>query len=162
MGDFKNTAIKRHESLVPFSRDHYGGLVQAQHLTKAAQTDAVARRKVIAEFVDAWDGEIAQHFDDEERLLMDLMQEPDRDKLRSDHEQIRRDAELVRQLRREVDPDPALLHRIGQRLEQHIRWEERQLFAHLQDELTDEQLVQLQSQTEVIEASRKRKPKNVS
>ena len=72
MTRFKHSPIERHEALTPFSRDHYTGLVQAQHLSKAAESDAVARRKAIAEFVDAWDTEIAAHFADEERLLAEL------------------------------------------------------------------------------------------
>ena len=155
---FEYPPLKRHPSLRLFSRDHYVGLVQAQHLIKAAKQDAVTRRKVVAESVDAWDREIAGHFNDEERLLIDLMQEDDRQRLLQDHRELMNLARQLRDQRQQVDPDPSILTKAGEMLEEHIRWEERELFSRLQTQLQDEQLIQLQRQTEEIERKR---PRNV-
>ena len=156
MTRFKHSPIERHEALTPFSLDHYTGLVQAQHLSKAAESDAVARRKAIAEFVDAWDTEIAAHFADEERLLAELAGDADRQRLLDEHQRLTNLAEQARGLRRQSDPDAQVVRRIGQTLDRHIRWEERELFVRLQDRLTDEQLAELGHQTESIEQSRLR------
>lgn len=156
MARFKHSPIERHEALAPFSRDHYTGLVQAQHLKKAAESGAVARRKAIAEFVDAWDSEIAEHFADEERLLLELASDADRQRLLKEHQQLTDLADQVRGLRRQTDPDAAVVRQIGQALDEHIRWEERELFVRLQDQLSDEQLAELGHQTEPIEQSRPR------
>lgn len=158
MSSFKNPPISRHESLAPFSRDHYSGLVIARHLSKAAADDAVARRKAVAEFCDAWAKDISVHFEDEERLLLKHMTDDDRRRLLSDHEQLRRLAAEVQQVRRSTDPDPYLLERISQLLERHIRWEERELFQRLQSQLDEPTLQQLRGITEQIEAAR---PRNI-
>jgi len=156
MSKFEHTPIERHEALAPFSRDHYVGLVQAQHLKKAADDDDVARRKAVAEFVDAWDTEIAPHFADEERLLTDLANEADRQRLMEEHQQIRTLADKARELRRQTDPAADAVRHIGQTLEKHIRWEEREMFVRLQQELTEDQLASLAQQTEPIEKQRPR------
>ena len=156
MPSFRHEPIGRHEAFVPFSRDHYTGLVQAQHLIKASQTDEVARRKAVAEFVDAYDREIAEHFDDEERLLLDSMTEEDARTLLAQHHQLRRDAERIRAMRRSIDPSPDLLVEVGTRLNDHIRWEERELFNRMQKQLDKQQIMKLQEQTAQLEATRPR------
>ncbi len=91
----------RHVSLQPFSRDHYVGLVQAERLRKAADaqpadtpgSDAAARRKAVSEFLDAWRQEIAEHFEDEERLLDALLTDPERTELHQQHHHLRALAE---------------------------------------------------------------------
>jgi hemerythrin len=158
MARFKHQPIERHEALAPFSRDHYSGLVQARRLVKAADADAAARRKAIAAFVDAWDQEITEHFADEERLLLDRLDEADRDRLLDEHRNLSELADQARQLRRQTDPDSQTVRQIGRTLEQHIRWEERELFVGIQDRLTAAELAELQHQTEPIERSR---PRNV-
>jgi len=156
MKNFEHAPIERHEALAPLSRDHYVGLVQARHLKKAADADDVARRKAIAEFVDAWDSEIAEHFADEERLLLELADDADGQRLLQEHQQLTDLADQARALRRQTDPDAAVLRQIGQSLDEHIRWEERELFVRLQDQLSDEQLAELGHQTAPIEQSRPR------
>lgn len=156
MGRFKQPPIERHEALAPFSRDHYTGLVQARRLIKSAEDDAVARRKAIAEFVDAWDQEIAEHFDDEERLLMDVMSDDDRQRLTREHVRLRSLADEARGLRKQTDPDASRLQDIGQTLDDHIRWEERELFARIQDRLDEAQLAAIGHHTASIEAQRPR------
>lgn len=155
---FDNAPISRHEALAPFSRDHYTGLVQARHLIKAARRDAVARRKAVAEFVDAFAGDIAIHFSDEEELLAGLLTPEDHHRLVSEHERLTMLADEARALRREVDPDPARLTEIGDALEAHIRWEERDLFNRLQQTITPAQLDHLAANTAALEAAR---PRNI-
>lgn len=156
MSRFQNPPIARHDALAPFSRDHYSGLVKARHLIKAADADAVARRKAVAEFIDGWEHEIAEHFDDEERLLLDLLDDDDRQRLIDEHRALREFAQEARTLRTQVDPDPQTVRKIGQALDDHIRWEERELFQRLQDRLTEEQLQALHDHTGPIEQSRPR------
>lgn len=156
MKDFRNEPIVRHEALAPFSRDHYTGLVQSQHLVKASRADAAARREAVADFVDAFDHEIAEHFRDEERILGAVLSDPDREALLQQHRRLEQDAEGIRRLRRSTDPDPQTLAEAGKRLEEHIRWEERELFDRVQKQLDEQQIAQLQQQTAVIETNRSR------
>jgi hemerythrin-like domain-containing protein len=154
--DFKHDAIVRHEALIPFSRDHYVGLVQARHLIQAAKADAGARRKALTDFVNAWDADIAEHFYDEERLLMQLMGTDDQQRLFDEHEQLMQFADHAFEMQHQDDPDPQIVRQIGQCLKQHIRWEERDLFTRLQKQLSATVLGKLQHKTQAIEASRNR------
>ncbi len=153
---YKNPPIERHPALQPLSRDHYGGLVQARHLVQAADADDVARRKAVAEFVDAWDREIAEHFHDEQCLLEPLMEPADRERLRAEHESLTDLAEQARSLRRTIDPDAAVLRALGERLEAHIRWEERELFNRVQQRASEPELAELRKRTDEIERRRAR------
>lgn len=157
----EHLAIVRHPALAPLSRDHYAGLVQAQHLIKAgdeAKSSSTNRRKAVAEFLDLWQHEIQPHFDDEEKLLLDLMTDSDRQQFLSEHQQLRTLALELQSLRKEIDPNPQTLTQLGNLLNNHIRWEERQLFNRLQESLTQPQLTKLQQLTDMLEQSR---PRNI-
>jgi hemerythrin-like domain-containing protein len=175
----KNPPLKRHVSLQPLSRDHYNGLVQAQHLTKAADGGIDARRAALADFVRAWNEEIAEHFGDEERLLYGLI--PDagmRQRLLDEHATLRSLADQARAsvpaeyppapavavttvtddaaARSGNDPDADLLRRLGEALHDHIRWEERELFPAIEQAADAAQLEALERETAVIEQARPR------
>jgi hemerythrin-like domain-containing protein len=72
------------------------------------------------------------------------------------HRRLEQDAENLRRLRKSVDPDPQTLADAGKRLEAHIRWEERELFDRVQQQLDDKAIEQLQHKTAAIEAARPR------
>lgn len=156
MAKFQNPQLQREPALQPFSRDHYQGLVQARKAIRAAEQDAAARREAVASFLDAWRQEIADHFADEERLLIELMNEPDVRRLRDEHATLRRFAGEAETKAGDADPDPAWLRRLGETLEAHIRWEERELFPRIEQHATGEQLQLLKSHTDQIEAARPR------
>lgn len=160
MANFVNPPIERHEALAPFSRDHYNGLVHARRLIKSASGDRVQRHEALAGFLDAWEREIVPHFRDEERLLIErmggLVPEPERRRLLEEHREIEADAAGARELRRQTDPDPRRLREIGERLERHIRWEERTLFDMIQRRADEARLEDLGKETAEIEASRQR------
>lgn len=140
---------------MPLSRDHYMGLVQGQHLIKAASESNVDRRAAVAAFIDVWDTHLAGHFDDEERLLGPLADEARLARLLEEHHRLRAMADEARQQRRTVDPDAQWVREVGQALLDHIRWEERELFASIQSTRSAE-LDALREEAERIEASRPR------
>lgn len=158
MSDFKHAPLPRHPALAPLSRDHYLGLVQAQHLLKASAQNSVARRKAVAEFLDAWQQEIKPHFDAEERLLSDCLDAGDRRMLLDEHAAIVELAARFPALRKQVEPAADRLAQLGNMLEKHIRWEERVLFPRLQKQLKPEQLEILGQQTAALETRRPRSP----
>lgn len=150
------TPLKRHESLIPFSRDHYVGLVQSQHLLKAAKEDDTSRRKAVADFIDVWAIEVEPHFSDEERLLPRFMCESDAVRFEADHARIRSLAKQAADQRRQIAPDAEWMRELGQTLHDHIRWEERQLFPTIEQNTAPQQLEVLRQQTSKVEASRPR------
>ena len=162
MSPYDHPPLKRHPSLQPLSRDHYVGLVQADRLCKAAaaDVDASLRRGALAEFLDAWRREIAEHFEDEERLFKDLMSEPEAAQLHEQHQALRTLAEQAHAQRRQVDPGADWCRILGEALRDHIRWEERELFPAIQARATPEQLEALARHTAPIEQRRGRSTAN--
>lgn len=156
MARFEHAPIHRHDAIAPLSRDHYVGLVQARHLIKSVEGEDAARRRIVAEFVDVWDREIVEHFRDEERLLLPLMKAADQKHMMAEHEQIAELADRVRDQRRQVAPDASLLKELGELLDRHIRWEERELFDRLQEDLDANELDALRKSTTAIELTRPR------
>jgi hemerythrin-like domain-containing protein len=150
----KHPPLKRHDSLQMFSRDHYGGLVAAQHLLRARSADE--RRKALGEFLEAWRSEIAEHFVDEERLLTPLMDVAQRARMDEEHATLRALAQQAEQQANAADPWADFVRDLGQRLNDHIRWEERELFPALEQSATSEQLRQIGEQTHRIEPTRPR------
>lgn len=161
MSNPEHPPTTREQVLAPFSRDHYTGLVQSSRLRKAPSDRAEGCTKLAAGFIDAWDREIADHFDDEERLLLDLMNEKDRQRLLAEHGQVRDLAARIRVERAAGHSDPATLRAMGDLLETHIRWEERDLFNRLQQALTDAQRHSLEVETAAIDPARGRKARPV-
>lgn len=157
MPEHETPPIKRHHALVPFSRDHYVGLVHAHRLMKASAKDRVARHKALADFLEAWRTEIEPHFRDEERLLPSLIAgEEDRRRLLDEHAAIEGAVGDALNVRRTVDPDPDFVDRLGRELERHIRWEERVLFNRVQQSASERQLRDLAEATEQVERARNR------
>jgi len=125
--------LQRHPALQPLSREHMSGLIQARNLTRASDDVFDARRATVASFVEVWNSEIREHFDDEERLLLPLTNDTAlRDRLLEEHRALRELAERCAQEPDAVAEDPALLTRIGTLLHDHIRWEEREYFEAIQ------------------------------
>jgi len=146
-----NPPLHRHPALQPFSRDHYEGLVTARHLVKQARLEDLRR------FVSNWRKVIAEHFDDEERLLIDLIADAaDVQRLRAEHAQLRQLAAEAQRRLASRDAAEQWLREVGQTLNDHIRWEERHLFERIQRDATEAQLAALAERTERIEQSRPR------
>ena len=141
--------MKRHESLVPLSRQHHDGLVLAQRLILGHSTAPRApwptdRRQQADLLVQFFKDNLEPHFDAEEAHLFPAVVEHVRDgaeltrRLVHEHDDMRAQ---VRDVQR--DPVTRLDERLagfGQCLRRHIRSEERVLFERIQQEMTPAQL----------------------
>jgi hemerythrin-like domain-containing protein len=131
--------MKRSEALAHLSRDHHPGLVVAQRLRRATPDTAEAARDTFLEF---WTTEGQEHFRAEEDLLLPAFaryEPPTHDavvRVLTDHVELRRRAA---DLTTSVDQ----LHALGDRLNDHIRHEERVLFPLIEAALSTEELVSL-------------------
>jgi len=134
--------VKRSEALIPLSHDHQHGLDAALRLRRASADSA---SEAAAHFEQFWTGEGRHHFEIEERVLLGAL--PDSTpgwsdltgRVRREHEDIRERAAAVADGGRDV----SALRQLGDRLHDHIRFEERELFLILEASLSDAELSRL-------------------
>ena len=138
----RRTAMKRHASLVPLSRDHHHGLVMAQRLILGRSTNPRAdwpadRTQQAIRLVEFFETDLRPHFDVEEAHVFpaaarDLGDGAGRTRaLIAEHETMRA---MIREL--VAEPTFRLEERLtafGELLEAHIHTEERVLFEQMQD-----------------------------
>lgn len=141
--------MKRHESLVQLSRDHHQALILAQLIKKNAPAykgmPTTLPGKIIYA-VNLFNTELKKHFEKEEAMLQ-LVNEmyPAINKISGEifEEHIALSA-LFLSLEGSADQEN-LLDELGNKLDAHIRKEERILFPLIQDYCTEEQLLQLKT-----------------
>ena len=131
--------MKRSPALAGLSRDHHEALAVALRLKRATDTDASAAKQRLADYL-ARIGE--DHFDVEEEVLLEpLATTADGAALGArmvaEHRRLRTlSADLA-------EAAIARLHELGAELDRHVRFEERELFPHLEHELTPAALAQI-------------------
>ena len=142
--------MKRHPALIPLSRDHHNGLVQALRLRRAARDgDAAARLVAASEFVEFFRNEERVHLRDEEEKLFPLLlrrvssQPALLREARVQHVQLEGFARTldIAVAAGSVDREP--LDAAGELLDAHIRLEERQLFPLIEELVPDDELRRL-------------------
>ena len=132
--------IKRKPALVEFSKDHHFGLLLVWKIRQGQRTGIPPVR--IAQYITYfYEEDLSQHFADEEEFLFPTLPSSHAQRLRAEreHAQIRSLMSSIRQF----PSDPEWLMAFADLLEAHIRFEERELFNHLQACITKEELLQL-------------------
>lgn len=112
------------------------------------------RHAALGAWIDEWTQRMRQHFLDEERLLPPLLTSEERARLLAEHELLRGFIEEARRQIARQQIDDGLCALAGERLERHIRWEDRELFRAIEARATAEQLAVLAAATRHIEAPR--------
>lgn len=124
--------IKRAETLLPLSREHHFDLLLAWKIRKGIQQEVDPAR--MAAYICYLDEELMDaHFRDEETLLFDRMPPEDTPcrRARQEHEEIRR---LVGEIAK-GERDTEVFSRLADAVEAHVRYEERELFPYLEQQL---------------------------
>lgn len=142
--------MRRHPALAQLSRDHHQALFVAQRLNRA---DASSAHEAADAFREFWRDNGRLHFVVEEDLLLPALapadgeERPEVVRTLVEHTAIRRAAlELAGE-----SPAAEHLHALGRLLHDHVRFEERVLFALLEAELDDAQLTLLGERVERAE-----------
>jgi iron-sulfur cluster repair protein YtfE (RIC family) len=128
--------VRRHPALVPLSEEHHHELAHARRLRRAAGAEPEQRLAVASAYVDAFFAETVEHFRREEEILFPLYvrhagSTPVLERILREHMELHG---LVRALRIEAaagDIPPEALKRLGDLLHDHVRVEERVLFAEI-------------------------------
>jgi hemerythrin-like domain-containing protein len=142
--------MKRAEALQPLSRDHHRALFVALRLRRAEDAAEAA-----ALFEDFWLSAGRAHFRVEEEILLPLWESL----AGADHDAIARIAVEHTRIRaaalRLGEEDPSLedLKALGDLLDGHVRFEERQLFPAIEAGLDEAQLRDLADAVERAESS---------
>lgn len=134
------TGKRRNEALIGFSRDHSLALAVARHLIESADKTGHERRSAIAELMAAWRSSLAEHFDEEERLLIPVIcSDPLATRLNHERAVVRGYVELAR-LFGEDDVDPSWVCAGGSTIRKHVQWEEPELFPAIETSVPPEEL----------------------
>ena len=132
-----HTPLKRHQAIVSFSKDHHFGLLLVWKIRQGLVKDIDAER--ISNYVLFFFKEdLVKHFREEEQFLFCKLPVDDvlRKQAEADHQAIYK---LVAAIE-ENKHDTALLNQLADELEKHIRFEERDLFNHLQNNIKADDL----------------------
>ncbi|WP_347160026.1 hemerythrin domain-containing protein [Pontibacter chitinilyticus] len=121
---------KRDKSLLPLSREHHFGLLFCWKLRQGLNngTDLQVLRDYVRYF---WDTILKDHCEEEEWLLQRLLPENDAQRIRmeEEHHLLYGIVHLISHNKR-LTRD--LFETLQQDLNDHVRWEERELFPYLQ------------------------------
>lgn len=129
--------MKRNINLQELSRDHHHGLLLGWKIRQGLKY--MTKPEVIAEYVAYFFKEaLVPHFKEEETHVLRYLSDEDPYKQRTlkEHKDI---SALISQLSLRPVDDAALLN-LGEQMDSHIRFEERELFPYLQEALDDESL----------------------
>lgn len=132
--------MKRAEALQPLSRDHLKSLLTAKRLRDASDAAEAAQG-----FLEFWQAEGQHHFRVEEEVLLPgwalhcAVNRVAVARMLEEHLAIRRGA--LRVAAEEVSLEE--LRELGRLLDDHVRFEERELFPMVEEALTPEDLSRL-------------------
>ncbi len=139
--------MKRHAGIVPLSRDHHFGLLCCWK-TRQGIKKGVAPERIGAYIVYFWTVHLKKHFSEEESLLFAAAAD-DALCLRAMEEHRRLEAAIA--ALKDNYTEEKLLG-FADLLDDHIRFEERILFPHLENTFTEERLASIGKSLEELHA----------
>jgi len=128
--------LKRSKELAPLSREHHDGLLFAWKI-KQGLANGTSIETLCNYTRWFWSNHIKPHFKEEEKVLVKFLPEDNAlvKQMFREHAQIR---DLIILLDKE--PDSSSLQLLAEFINNHIRFEERELFAYAEKTLTQKQL----------------------
>ena len=135
--------MKRSDALVSLSQDHHAALVHALRLKRATAAEVDT---TVAVFLAFLVGDGRRHFALEESVVLPALPVGAAalaDRVRTEHARIIDEAEALG-----GHPEVAAAHSLGRLLTDHVRFEERELFAAV-EELPDHVLIEVATRLEV-------------
>lgn len=126
--------IKRNKNLVNLSKDHHFGLLASWKIRHGLELKTEPKR--ISDFIiNFWEKHLSSHFNAEEVTVFNVIKHPLIDEALAQHLKLRT---LITSISKDCNTEQ--ITGFANLLEQHIRFEERQVFKMLQQELSEEKL----------------------
>jgi hemerythrin-like domain-containing protein len=131
--------IKRNENILQLSRDHHYGLLFCWKIKQGIikNVQSIRMQQYVSYF---WDRHLCSHFEEEERLLFHEVDDKLCDDAILQHAEI---AELIRMIVHDQKADDDTFALLASTLENHIRFEERELFPFLELAISPEKMVSI-------------------
>lgn len=130
--------MKRHPSLKKLSSDHHQGLVYSKKLIMTARKTEAEAEEIFVLFAKFFNGELRVHFAEEENHLTPYFENNTLiKKMHSDHKNMKAAFEA---LNTEGGNLKDGLAAIGKMLNDHIRFEEKELFPMIENTLSESEL----------------------
>lgn len=132
--------IKRNAAIVEFSKDHHFALLLVWKIREGLKK-SIDPSRISRYTIHFYDTDLIYHFTDEETTLFNKLpsDNPLRVRAETEHKNIR---QLINELR--TNPgEMNLLEQFSDVLEKYVRFEERELFNHLQEIISDEGLAEI-------------------
>ncbi len=139
----KNEPLKRNQNLLKLSRDHHAGLLFCWKIRQGVKYH-IETGRMINYVKYFWNHHLATHFKEEEEFLFAPIQDKEVQKALHDHQKIRTFVDKIDVSGMENEDD--VLLEFADTVDDHIRYEERILFPHLQEKLSDQQLEMIAGQ----------------
>ncbi|MFC4871457.1 hemerythrin domain-containing protein [Negadavirga shengliensis] len=140
--------LKRHPALIPLSQDHHFGLLLGWKIRRGIKKEVEKDR--IVKYLDYYvSSHLEPHFQLEERFIFSFLAKNDlmRKEAEQQHVDLRNSVDRILSGSENAFAD---LEQFAEALDAHIRFEERKLFQHMQVELTEEDLAELESRVKRI------------
>jgi hemerythrin-like domain-containing protein len=134
--------IKRSEQLAPLSRDHHEALLFVWKIRQGLKNGTDP--KIISNFVNwFWNAHLKEHFMEEEQILGPALPQEDLllKQMLEDHQEI----EALIHVNENI-PDVHLLEQLAEKINDHVRFEERKLFPSAEKQIPPERLDQILQQ----------------
>ncbi|HEY6956445.1 MAG TPA: hemerythrin domain-containing protein [Flavisolibacter sp.] len=129
--------IKRSKHILRLSKDHHFTLLFCWKIRQGLKRGvAVNRIKKYVEYF--WQKDMQDHFREEEEILFTMVKDAKVQKAMEDHKRIEEGIELLKTINEERAQEQ--LRSLADAVDAHVRYEERELFPHLEKVLTEAQL----------------------
>lgn len=129
--------MKRNKNIIPLSQDHHFALLSGWKIKQGVKKNISYER--IKDYINYhWDNSQSFHFDEEEKVLFPYSNDELTQRALDEHKEIR---DLLKAINEREDFDLLVLY--ADKVTEHVRFEERILFPHLEEVLTEEQLAEV-------------------
>jgi hemerythrin-like domain-containing protein len=131
------TPIKRKQQLIPLSKEHHFTLLFCWKIRQGLRMHIAGKR--LQKYIKYFSEEhLAPHFKHEEELLFHTIRDKKVQDALDQHRQIRE--HIAEALQSDGENDFELFSALTNLVEAHVRYEERELFPHLETVLTEKEL----------------------